>query len=1223
MKAKSLLKSMFQNMFQNLTGQARKKLQDTEERYQSVITAMQEGVILQSADGCIIACNESAEYILGLNKKQIMGRTSLDPCGQAIHEDGSSFSKETHPAMITLHTGKLCSNVIMGIYKPDGQLNWISINSQPLFQEGENSPSAVVTSFANITERKQTEEELEKSEERFRTLVSNIPGIIYRCTYNKNWIIKYISGEVDKISGYPASYFINNQIHKYTNIIHLSDQNRVKEIVRDAINNKCPYTVEYRIIHKECSIKWVYERGTGIFNEYGEVLWIDGVIFDITDRKQAEEALRDSYMRFTTVMDSLDAIVYAADFKTYELLFLNKYAISLFGNIVGNTCWQVLQSTQNSPCTFCTNDKLLNAQGKSTGIHVWEFKNTITGEWYQCSDQAIQWPDGRLVRMEIATNITEQKRTEEALQQRVNELAEAKKVSINMMKDIEAAKKRADVTKEEAEKANCAKSEFLANMSHEIRTPMSAIIGLTQLTLKTDLTTKQRDYLTHIESSSHILLGILNDILDFSKIEAGMLSMESVNFHLDDVLDNLSTLLSIKVEEKGLELLLTTGIDVPRYLVGDPLRLGQILINLATNAVKFTKEGEIVIKVELVKLEKAQIKLCFSIRDTGIGISQEIITRLFDAFTQADSSTTRKFGGTGLGLAICKRLVAMMGGDIWVESQLGKGSTFYFTALFEHQIGEVERTFQLPMNMRGLRVLIVDDNESALTILREELSAFSFEVSSVNSGKAALIELENAVKTKAYDLVLLDWKMPEMDGVETAKRIKENPHLPKRPMIIMVTAFAWEKPLKNVEKVHIDACLTKLMSRSTLFDTIMGVFKKNTVEVHHYRLHKYAAIINETMKIVRGARVLLVEDNAINQQVACEMLKNVGLIVEIANDGRDAVATIIANMDNNTITHFDVVFMDIQMPEMDGCEATQLIRERLQSNELPIIAMTAHAMTGDREKCLQSGMNDYVTKPIDVVHLLTILKKWIKPRKRINEEVKNFPKIKADIPSFHKQELDGISPEEILSYELSGIYIKSALRRLNGNRKLFNKLLTYFSLEYQNAADDFRAAFEKNDLETLQHLAHTLKGVAGNFSAIQLQSAARELETAIKQKRLNDINALIDKLENALAPLLKLTKLELTEETSNIEYISPVETPLDISKIAPFLIELAIFIEKNSVNAEESLTTIKPHLKKAGFLNEVKQLEDSLKIFDFKSAQFPLNVIAHTLDVKLPMKSKK
>ena len=630
-------------------------------------------------------------------------------------------------------------------------------------------------------------------------------------------------------------------------------------------------------------------------------------------------------------------------------------------------------------------------------------------------------------------------------------------------------------SKKVAESANQAKSEFLANMSHEIRTPMNAITGLTRLALKTKLTDKQYQYLIQIENSAQTLLGIINDILDFSKIEAGMLDMESVDFHLDDVLDKLSSLFGWRIEEKGLELILLIDKNVPRHLVGDPLRLSQILINLTTNAIKFTAQGNIVVKIAVIHLESEQVTLRFSVQDTGIGISPEVISKLFEAFSQADSSTTRKFGGTGLGLSICKRLTEMMGGKIGAESQLGNGSTFSFTALFGYQANTPKITYQIPEEFSSLKILIVDDNETSLEIMQEELSALSFkDLLLVSSGAAALAELETVAKTQPYQLVLLDWKMPGMDGLETATRIKDNPRLLPKPAIIMMTAFSRENVFKNAHKHNIDAVLTKPITQSMLFDTMMSVFGEPVAQTSH-RLQKPAEM-SANVNAIQGARILLVEDNSINQEVARETIESEGLVVNIANNGKEAI-TMVAQ------THFDAVLMDVQMPEMDGYQATRLIRENPQYRELPIIAMTAHAMSGDKEKCLAAGMNDYITKPIEVERLFSALTTWITPRS-------------SELPSppiSEREDFDTPFPDE-----LPGIDIAEGLDRLLGNRQLYLELLQDFYTEYSDIVSRIKTFLIQGNTEKVLYQVHAIKGVSANLAINHLSEVSTALEMVLR-----------------------------------------------------------------------------------------------------------------------------
>jgi signal transduction histidine kinase/DNA-binding response OmpR family regulator len=692
---------------------------------------------------------------------------------------------------------------------------------------------------------------------------------------------------------------------------------------------------------------------------------------------------------------------------------------------------------------------------------------------------------------------TERKKTNEILQKRITELDDARLAMLNMMEDL-------DESRNEAEDATKAKSDFLANMSHEIRTPMNAIIGMAHLALKTDLTAKQYDYLKKVDISAKSLLGIINDILDFSKIEAGKLDMESVDFQLEDTLDNISTLVGIKTQEKGLELLFKTDPSVPTALVGDSLRLGQVLINLSNNSVKFTDTGEIVISTELIKKDESQVTLKFSVRDTGIGMTAEQAAKLFQPFMQADSSTTRKYGGTGLGLTISKRLAEMMGGEIWVESEPGQGSTFSFTANFGLGKEKAKKRFRPSQDLRGMKVLVVDDNATSRDIFQEMLESFSFGVSVAASGAGGITELENAQEDKPFELVVMDWKMPGMDGIEASRRIKNHTGLKKIPAIVMVTAYGREEVMQQAEEVGLEGFLLKPVNPSMLFDTIMQAFGEAVPETS-----KVAQRIEQEAKAlanIQGARVLLVEDNEINQQVAKEILEGAGLNVSLVNNGQEAVNAVKGN-------EYDAVLMDVQMPVMDGYEATRRIRKweggrrnKIGENSdasdqkpvasdqrpIPIIAMTAHAMAGDEDKSLQAGMNGHVTKPIDPDQLFATLQKWIKSSEKRIDTLQSDASVKA-------QAIAEAAPETgELPESLPGFDLKEGLIRLQGNKKLYHKLLLDFGTKYTDAAVEIRQALDAGDFEQAHSLVHNLKGLAGNLAATELLAAAVEMEKIVK-----------------------------------------------------------------------------------------------------------------------------
>ena len=665
-------------------------------------------------------------------------------------------------------------------------------------------------------------------------------------------------------------------------------------------------------------------------------------------------------------------------------------------------------------------------------------------------------------------------------------------------------RERAEREREAAEASTSAKSEFLANMSHEIRTPMNAIIGFSALAQKTDLTTKQRDYINKIENSSKSLLGIINDILDFSKIEAGKLDLESVPFDIYDVVNDLVTLLSHKAAEKNLELVVNASHGVPSGLMGDSLRLEQILVNLTNNAIKFTPEGEVVVRISEVQSLEDKVQLQFSVSDTGIGLTKAQQQKLFKPFSQADGSTTREYGGTGLGLSISKQLVEMMDGEIWAESKEGEGSTFAFNAWFEIQKEKAHEDIYACKELNELRVLLIDDKDAGQAAMLEILSSFQCKANWIQPDYTLIESQISDIQAQEYDLVIIDRQLNAMRSIDAAIGIRNLPAFADVPIMLM--ALSNEEELIDDAESHQFYPMIKPVTPSLLLDSIQEILgftgpkrsKRLALEESEKRL-----------ALLSGHKVLLVEDTPFNQEIATEFLKQVDINVELVNNGQEAVDYL---SDKTNVASISCVLMDVQMPVMDGFEASRRIRNQLGLKELPVIAMTANAMKGDKQKCLNAGMDDYISKPVAQDVLYSTLLNWIVPNGTGNEPEP------TEQPS--NSILDG-----------HAIDLTKALDQMGGNREMLNRMLVKFKDEHHDAVQLIIDAYDAEDFALAHRLSHSLKGIAASIAAEPLRAQAAELEDAIERGALSThVEKLFFSTDSALVETLNyIAQLEEVE----------------------------------------------------------------------------------------------
>ncbi len=1202
--------------------QAEQQVTASEERFRTIFEQAAVGMIqVHSKTGQFIRINQKYCDIVGYSSKELLA---------------TDFQHVTYPGDLPSdleYLQKLLSGEIRTYtrekryQRKDGEIIWARITVSPLWATDEE-PNYHITIVEDITERKRVEEQIQETQRQLTTLFSNLPGMAYRCKNDRHWTMEFVSEGCLDLTGYTADELLHNRVSSYAQIIHAEDREMVSEIIAEKIGQQQPFQLNYRIISANQTQKWVLEQGRAIFNnQNGEVIALEGFITEITERKQAELSLQRRASELSLINDIsrkiaaeldlqsifnltanlihlqfyyhhvavfvLDArqglLIMKAKAGRFNHIFRQEHSIPLGEGVVG---WVGLHGEKilandvhNEPRYNNYYPEMLTTRAElSLPIKIGEQvvgvldvqspqENAFTEEdvavLQTLADQvAIASENARLYKT-IQDELERRYLIEEELRHHRDHLEEL----------VQERTTQLERAKEQAESANQAKSEFLAVMSHEIRTPLNGILGLVHLAQKTTLNKKQANYLMNIQASGETLLSSINDILDFSKIEAGKMGLEISDFNLEGILHSLASLFAYKAQEKGIELIFHVAPEVPRQLVGDSVRLRQILVNLIGNAIKFTESGQIVLKIEVKRKDFDSVLLEFGVSDTGIGMHSEQIAQLFEPFTQADSSTTRKYGGTGLGLTISQRLVNLMGGEITASSQPGQGSLFTFQLRLNYQKsqGDTARIKAL----QSLRILLIDDNPDSLDFTASTLESFSCQVITAKGLLPALAQLNEQTANAPIDLVLLDWQLPDAPNSQQAcLLLRQQPGMLTTPIILLSSA---DHLMKQQEIVGIDGYLIKPITRSHLLDTVLQILGKETIssELAHKQIDA-----SKTFQGLSGSLVLLVEDHEINQMVAREILQGLGIQVIIAENGQQAIEKV-------SQYPFNAVLMDIQMPEMDGYEATRRIRQnpRFSIEKLPIIAMTAHALSGEREKAIQIGLNDYIAKPIDVGLLTNVLLRWIAPNWESQQ-----PFVEKQIATATPT----LATHQVLDTQ-------TALARLGNQQGLYLRLLAMLRDNHANLGYQIRAAIQENDLEVAHRLAHTLKGLAASVGAKELSECARELELSLAHSQTENLSlqtdTVISLFQTTLSAAEKILQSAPPDSAHQTEKI-------ESSKLKEQIESLKILLAESNAEAVNQIDRLQKGLNEE-LSGELTSIQKRIQQYDFENALRELQEFSH------------
>jgi PAS domain S-box-containing protein len=1148
-------------------------------RYESLVNFMRAVVIKLNGDRIITFANLYSTELLGYTNAELVGQ----PLDLIVP---TQWREEVRQRIESLQGEEVQVNTVNENMARSGERIWIAWSNR-VIKTGEGKEKELLCVGNDVTlemrQKKQledmvlnlerareeavrSEEQLRESEERSRLLLESTAEGIFGT--DADGIVSFVNPAGCQMLGFRADELLGQSAH--ATFHHHYPDGRVfpKEecsMYLAVTQGKAAHNEGEYLWRKDGSALPVEYRATPIYKE--RVVVGSVVSFtDITERKASERLLRETEEYFRGVLERAPDGLLVVD-ADGSIRLANAQCERLFGytrdELIGQAVEMLVPdeirpqhperraSFHRAPTT--------RAMGAKSELHA----RRKDGSLFPVDIGLSPLPGRNGANIQVAVSI--------------RDISERKQAEV----ELKAAKQK-------AEEATRMKSMFLANMSHEIRTPMNAIIGLSHLALKTPLNPKQRDYISKVHNAGTSLLAIINDILDFSKIEAGKLDIETTDFRLDDVINSVTTVTGQKATDKGLELLAHVAPGIPQCLLGDPHRLGQILINLVNNSIKFTERGEIVVSAERLQQTGEKCQLKFSVRDTGIGMSKEQAGKLFQPFTQADMSTTRKYGGTGLGLTVSRRLVELMGGQIWLNSEPGVGTTFTFTVWLG--VGKEKGSAKIvPEKLTTMRALIVDDNPGACEIIDDLLKGAVAHTDAVASGSEAIAAVRQADGTAPYDVVFMDWRMPGMDGLQAARTLKADASLKHPPAIIMVTAFGRDEVREEAERLQLDGFLVKPVTRSMLVDALVTTFAEGGDHV--------AAVASATAEGVNltGLHILLVEDNEINQQIAVELLEGVGAKVDVANNGQEAVDRLFGGP---IPPPYDVVLMDLQMPVMDGHQANAKIRSDARFAALPIYAMTAHATLEERDHCLANGMSGHIAKPIDPALLYDALGK-----------IARKSPVPASLETTTKDKAGSATTAELPAVD--GLDSADGLRRVAGNTRLYMKLLREFASNQADAVEQIRAALAANDAERATRVAHTLKGVAGSLGAGPVQTAAAAVEKLLRDRTGPDAtNPALEQLAAVVNPFLTRLRTALTS-TTLAEPATPAVAGAPTRAIAKQLKKLFAEFDTSAVTfAEENEASLRPVFDAVTweqFLRQTQQFAfaDAQALLDQALAQLP------------------